>query len=113
MSLHASLSIQILRLVGGGRDVAATAGPVDVNVLASVVLVIGGFRLDTESVSAEVVALGLEEVGRQVLGSVAVEPRQGSGEGRSRDTKLSGLGNNISPAWLGLVDGLVEEVVKE
>lgn len=70
-------------------------------------------RLDVESVSTKVVTLGLQQVGGQVLGAVSVEPGQGSGEGRGGDTKLSSLGNDGSPAGLGLVDGLVEELVKE
>lgn len=35
------------------------------------------------------------------------------GERRRRDSEKSALGDDVSPAGLGLVDGLVEEVVKE
>lgn len=83
------------------------------NVLAVGVLVAGVLGLDMESVSTKVITLSLQQVGGQVLGAVTVEPRQGSGEGGSRDTKLGGLGDNLSPAGLGLVDGLVEEVVEQ
>lgn len=100
-------------MVGRGRNVAAAAGPVDVNVLTSLVLVVGKLGLDMEGVGTKVITLSLEEVGRQVLGAVAVEPRQSSGEGGRRDTHQGSLGDNITPAGLGLVDGLVEEVVKQ
>ncbi|KAI6759042.1 hypothetical protein HG531_014038 [Fusarium graminearum] len=87
--------------------------PVDVNVLAVGVLLAGVLGLDAEGVGTEVVTLSLEKVGGEVLGAVTVEPRQGGGEGGSRDTKKGGLGNNVSPTGLGLVDGLVEEVVEQ
>lgn len=83
------------------------------NVLAVGVLVAGVLGLDVESVSTKVITLSLQQVGGQVLGAVTVEPRQGSGESGSRDTKLGRLGNNLSPAGLGLVDSLVEEVVEQ
>lgn len=66
--------INKLGLVGRGRDVAATAGPVDVNVLALGVLVAGKLGLDVEGVGTEVITLGLEKVGGEVLGAVTVEP---------------------------------------
>lgn len=66
-----------------------------------------------ESVSTEVITLSLQQVGGQILGAVSVEPGQSSGEGRGGDTKLSSLGDDGSPAGLGLVDGLVEELVEE
>lgn len=83
----------------------------DVSVL--LVLLAGILGLDAESVGTEVVTLGLEQVGGEVLGAVAVEPRQGGGEGRGGDTEEGGLADNLAPAGLGLVDGLVEEVVEE
>ena len=99
--------------VGRSRHVAATAGPVDVDVLTLRVLGIGKLGLDAEGVGTEVVSLGLEQVGGQVLGAVSVEPRQRGREGRGRDTQESRLGDDVTPAGLGLVDGLVEEVVEE
>lgn len=83
------------------------------NVLASGVLVVGSLGLDLEGVGTEVVTLGLEKVGGEILGAVAVEPRQGSGEAGGWDSEHRGLSNNVSPAGLGLVDGLVEEVIKQ
>ena len=62
---------------------------------------------------AEVVALGLEHVRGQVLGAHAVEERQGGRERRGRDTPQRALGDDVAPAGLRLVDGLVEEVVEQ
>lgn len=102
-----------LCLVRRGRDVTATTGPVDVVVLALGVLLVREFRLDQERVSAEVVTLGLEQVGGQVLGAVTVEPRQRRRESGRRDTEKGGLGHDVSPAGLRLVDSLVEEVIEK
>ena len=99
--------------VSGSRDVATTAGPVDVDVLALGVLLVGVLRLDAESVGTEVVTLGLEHVGGEVLGAVAVVEGKGGAEGRGGDTPEGTLGDNVAPAVLGGVDGVVEEVVEE
>lgn len=111
--LFSPLFFSTLSLVGGGRDVATTTSPVDVDVLTLGVLGVGSLRLDTESVSTEVITLSLEKVGREILGAVSIKPRQGSREGGCRDTEKGSLGNDVSPAGLSLVDGLVEEVVEE
>lgn len=63
-----------LCLVCGGRDVSTTSSPVNVDVLTGGVLGVGILGLDVESVGTEVVTLGLQQVGRQVLGAVTVEP---------------------------------------
>ena len=102
-----------LSIVGRGGDIATTSGPVDMSVGAFGILVVGVFWLDLESMGTEVVTLSLEQVGGQVLGSVAIEEGKGSGEGWHWDAPLDGLGNNVSPAWLGRVNGLVEEIVEE
>ena len=102
-----------LCVVGGGGDVTTTSGPVDVNVLALWVLVVGELWLDVESVGTEVVTLGLEKVGWKVLGPVTVKEGKSGGEARSWDTPESTLGDDVSPSWLCLVDCLVEEVVEE
>lgn len=83
------------------------------DVLALGVLLGGVLGLDKEGVGTEVVALSLEEVRGEVLGAVTIEPRESSGESGSGNTKESGLGDNITPAGLSLVDGLVEEVVEQ
>lgn len=59
------------------------------------------------------VSLGLEEVGGELLGPVAVKEGEGGREGRGGDAPEGGLGDDASPAGLGLVDGLVEEVVEQ
>ena len=102
-----------LSSVGGSRDVTTAAGPVDVDVLALGVLLAGVLGLDAEGVGTEVVTLGLEHVGGQVLGAVTVVEGQGGAEGRGGDTPEGTLGDNVAPAVLGSVDGLVEEVVEE
>ena len=62
---------------------------------------------------AEVVTLGLDEVGGDDLAAVAVEEREGGGECGRGDTPEDGLRDDATPAGLRLVDGLVEEAVKE
>lgn len=83
------------------------------DVLAIRILLAGVLGLDAESVGTEVITLSLEEVRGEILGAVTIEPRQGGREGRGGDTKQSSLGDDVSPAGLSLVDGLVEEVVEE
>ena len=83
------------------------------DVLSFLVLGVGELWLDLECVSTEVISLGLEQVGWEILGTVTVEPAQGSGESGGWDTEKSSLGDDISPTRLGLVDGLVEEVTEE
>ena len=99
--------------VGRGRHIAATAGPVDVDVLTLGEVLVGMLGLDAEGVGTEVVTLGLQQVGGQVLGAVAVVEAEGSGEGRQRDTPESGLADHVAPAALGGLDGLLEEVVEQ
>ena len=77
------------------------------------ILLAGILGLDLEGVCTEIVALGLQQVGGKIGGAVTVEEAEGSREGRQRDSPKSGLGHDISPAGLGLVDGLVEEVAEE
>lgn len=83
------------------------------DVLALWVFLVGALGLDEEGVGAKVVALGLEEVGGEVLAAETVVEGEGGAEGRSGDTPESTLGDNVPPAVLCLVDGRVEEVVKE
>lgn len=102
-----------LSIVRRSRNITATAGPVDVNVLALWVLLAGVFWLDAESVGTEVITLCLEEVGWEVLCPEAVVKGQSGGESWSWDTPEGTLGDDVSPAWLGLVDGVVEEIAEE
>ena len=99
--------------VGRGRHVTTTTGPVDVNVLVDGEVVAGVLGLDAEGVGTEVVTLGLEHVGGEVLGAVTVVEGQSGAEGGSGDTPEGTLGDNVAPAVLGGVDSVVEEVVEE
>lgn len=83
------------------------------NVLALGEGLVGVLGLDAESVGTEVVTLGLQQVGGQVLGAVAVVEAEGGGEGRQRNTPEGRLADNVTPAGLGLVDGLGEEVIEQ
>ena len=111
--LESSSKSNPLRSVGRSRDVTTSSGPVDVDVLALWILLAGVLWLDPEGVGTKVITLGLEKVGWEVLGPVAVVERQGSAESRGWDTPESTLADNVSPALLCVVNGLVEEVVKE
>ena len=77
------------------------------------ILVARTFWLDAECVGAKVVALGLEEVGGQVLAPVAVVEAQCGAEGWRGNSPERTLGHNVSPPGLGAVDGLGEEIVEE
>lgn len=55
--------------------------------------------------STEVITLGLEDVGRNDLGPVAVEEGKSGGEGGRGDTPEDGLSDHTPPAGLSLVNG--------
>jgi hypothetical protein len=84
-----------------------------VDVLALGVLLAGVLGLDAESVGTEVITLGLEHVRGEVLGAVTVVEGKGGAEGGSGDTPDGALGDNVAPAVLGGVDGVVEEVIEQ
>lgn len=83
------------------------------NVLALGEGLVGALGLDAESVGTEVVTLGLEQVGGQVAGAVAVVEAEGGGESGRGDTPESSLADHVTPAVLGVGDGLQEEVIEE
>ena len=56
--------ISTLYLVGGRRNVATSASPVDVDVLALRVLLVSIFRLDPKCVGTKIISLGLQKIGR-------------------------------------------------
>lgn len=95
------------------RDVSTPSGPVDVDVLALLVGLVGVLGLDPEGVGTEVVTLRLQQVGGQVLGAVSVVEAESGAESRGGDTPESTLGNDVSPPGLSLVDSLAEEVVEQ
>ena len=59
-------------------------------------------------VSAEIVALTLDQSGRQTLGTQAVEVRQRGSECRSRQTVDGGLSHYVTPRLFGGFDGVLE-----
>lgn len=83
------------------------------DVLSFLVFGTGELWLNLEGMGAEVISLGLEQVGWKILGAVTIEPRKSSRESRGWDAKKSGLGDDVAPAGLGFVDSLVKEVVEE
>ena len=85
-----------LSVVGGGRNVATPSCPVDVDVLALLVLLVGEFGLDAEGVRTEVITLGLQQVGGQVLGAVTVVEAEGGAESGRGDTPESTLGDDAA-----------------
>jgi hypothetical protein len=76
-------------------------------------LLSGSLRKASVSVSTEVITLSLEEGSRELSSPVAIEEGESSGESRCRDSRDGSLSHNSSPAWLSLVDSLVEEIIEE
>ena len=99
--------------VGRSGHVTTAAGPVDVDVLVLREVLVGVLGLDAEGVGTEVVTLGLQQVGREVLGTVTVVEAESSAEGRQRDTQDSSLADDVSPALLSVVDSVGEELVEQ
>ena len=99
--------------VGRSGHVTTAAGPVDVDVLVLREVLVGVLGLDAEGVGTEVVTLGLQQVGREVLGTVTVVEAESSAEGRQRDTQDSSLADDVSPALLSVVDSVGEEAVEQ
>lgn len=99
--------------VGRSGHVTTAAGPVDVDVLVLREVLVGVLGLDAEGVGTEVVTLGLQQVGREVLGTVTVVEAESSAEGRQRDTQNSSLADDVSPALLSVVDSVGEELVEQ
>jgi len=93
-------------LTYGSRNVATPAGPVDVDVLALLVLLVGAFGLDPEGVCAEVVTLCLQQVGWEVLGAVSVVEAERGAESRGWDTPKSTLRNDAG-LMLAMSDSLL------
>lgn len=109
-----SLSTQAsLYNVGRGGHVAATPCPVDVDILALGEVLARELGLDAECVRTKIIPLSLQQVGWQVLGAVTIVEAQSSAEGRDRDTPESALADHVPPSALRLLDGVVEELVKE
>ena len=101
------------RHVRGRRHIAASSGPIDVDVFALGILVTGIFGLDAERVSTKVVALGLQQICRKIFGAVTVVEAESCAEGGCRDSPKSAFADNVAPTRLSVVNGLVEEVVEK
>lgn len=95
----AQLEIEVDRgsVTHRSRDVSSPSSPVDVDVLALLVLLVGELWLDPEGVCTKVITLRLEKVGGEVLGAVTVVEAESSAERRSWDTPESTLGDDTIP----------------
>lgn len=71
------------------------------------------FRLDLEGMGAEVITLGLEQVGREILRAVSVIEAQGRTESWCGNAPFGALSYNVSPTFLSVMNGFVEEVIKQ
>jgi hypothetical protein len=77
------------------------------------VLRVGSLWLDQEGVGTEIISLGLDEVCWSVCSSVSVEEVQGGTETWGWDAQVNGSLDDASPAWLGLVNSIIEELVEQ
>src|SRR2546428_4190395 len=82
----------LLHTVGCARNHSAVAGPIGVM----------GWRAGRVvealiSVGAEVIALGLEQIGGQAFAAVGVVKGQGGAEGWDRNALLCGSGHHAAP----------------
>jgi len=91
----------VLSLVGVGGDPAGGARPVGVLEDARLVEALEGVR-------AEVVALGLQQVGGQPRAAVAIEEGERRREGGRGYAEQSPLRDDLPPRRLALLDGLDE-----
>ena len=84
------------------RNVSTPSGPVDVDVLALLVCLVGELWLDPEGVRSEVITLCLQEIGGQVLRPVSIVEAQSGAEGGCGNAPESTLGNSAghSLIWL-------------
>src|SRR6516165_689243 len=102
-----SALMPVLNGISSGRNVAALACPVGVEVFAArlVYALVG--------VCAEVIALCLEQVGRQPFAAVAVKERDGRHERRNGDSGLHGLGDYAAPGRLAARDDILEIAIEQ
>src|SRR5438045_728976 len=93
-------------VVGSGRSRPAVPGPVGVEELAA--------RLIDALVSmrAEIVALSLEEIGRQALTAIGIVEVQSRGKRGSRDAFFSGESHYVAPGTLRLFNFAFKELVE-
>jgi hypothetical protein len=118
---------RVLGIVGACAYIPTTARPVNcdcqyiefeegihtVDPLVGGILFAGKLGLDLEGMCSKVITLSLQQVCRKVCGPVSVVKVQCSTKGRAWNTPQHTLADDVSPAWLSLVDCIVEELVKE
>src|SRR5208283_1938822 len=101
------LALPALHYVLARRNVAALPRPVGVEELAAWLV------HSLVSVSAEVIALGLEQVGGQPLAAIAVVERQRRGERRDGNARLDGPGHHVPPGRLAALDDAAEVPIEQ
>ena len=94
-----------LGVIAGGRNISTAAGPVNMDVLAGLKFGVLLSGEDAEGVCAEVITLGLKDVGGDDLAPVTVQEGESSRESGSWDAPENGLSDDTSPAGLCLADG--------
>lgn len=102
-----------LCLIRGSRYISSSSGPIHVDILALGIGVAGALWLDFECVSTEVVPLRLKQIGGKIFGAITIEEAESGAESWRGDSPQCAFADNISPAWLSLVNSGLEEVVKE
>src|ERR1051326_7787016 len=107
MACFLSSGAIVLNRVGAGRNRAALAGPVGVEELAA------GTVDALVRVRAEVIALGLQQIGRQTLAAVPIVERKRGGEGGNGHAGSHGHAYDTAPRWLAAIDDLMEIGVQQ
>src|SRR5436190_21033419 len=98
---------QLLCRVGPGRYDAPMAGPVGVEKLAA--RLVDAFV----GVGTEIIALRLEQVGRQSFAAIRIVKPQRGAEGGHGDAFLGSSGDDIAPGSLRIFDRLSEERIEQ
>ena len=91
-----------LHFVGAGSGVAACARPIGVEKLAA------RFVGALVGVRAEVIALGLQQIGRQARGSVAVQEGNRRRHARHGNADFNRFGNGFAPCGQGVEQDFLE-----
>jgi hypothetical protein len=94
-------------------NATASSCPVEVDVGALFVLLISILRLDPKGMGTEVIALGLQQIGRAVSGTVTIVEAQGGAKSGHRDATERALGDDVSSASLCPVKSVSKEVIEE
>lgn len=83
------------------------------NVLPLRILLARVLWLDSERVSTKVIPLCLKQIGRKVLGAVAIKEAESSTKGWRGNPPQGTFADNVSPAWLSMADSFLEEIVEQ